>query len=126
LKKQLQAQGQKEIRTDPKIALGTQNQSEEEEFEDETDEELTFEQRKYGVYLDDEVRIVLDKRVSDTSVVEGRYLSMHDDMVAIATKDDKTQWIAIDYIVSITCLFHRKPIPAEKMAEKKQEEHMFG
>ena len=97
----------------------------EEEFEDETGEELTFEQRKYGVYLDDEVRIVLDKRVVEgVPVVEGRYLSIHDDMVAIATKDDKTQWIAIDYIVSITCLFHRKAIPVEKVAEKR-EEHMF-
>ena len=120
----------KPLETDPKIALGTTNRLEnkmEGEYGDEADEDAPFEKRRYGVYLDDEVKLIMDRKVyGDNNIIQGRYLSMTDDRVALLVNEDKkVHWVSIDCIIDIVCLFHRRPIPTEP--EKKEDTHsMFG
>lgn len=98
-----------------------------EEIEDETDENKPFDERKYGVFLDDEVKLIVDREVyGDNNVIQGRYLSITENRVALlANEDKKVHWVSVDCIIDIVCLWHRKPIPKEP--EKKEDTHsMFG
>jgi len=83
------------------------------EYQDKVDIEMSFEEKKYGIYHDDEVKIVVDQRMyGPDNVIQGRYLSTTDEMVAIVSNEDnKVHWLSLDYIVEVTCIFHRKEHP---------------